>query len=565
MSAITILFPNVVGQTGLQVRASTYPRTQAMTRMGGLSVVVVAESTMPLVAAAQQLLSNRRRPGDIILLSPIDLTPVPNLSNIRDACYLERTPHSRDIANTRSCFDKAPCVAYDDALDLSTIVPIVRFPHSRDTGHAYITQVDGNGNENDDLPNVSREPSLNFTRKIWWDSLLSLYISPQSSYQQNLTGAQRESAAHGITSDIRFLFNTSNYWFAFFHIPSFFGNYFDPSRRERIQPSLVLAMLAMATFWQSSEIGRGHLGRERALRFRDEAQSALDASFNAGWIDETLAQAAWLLALFEVCSHPLHSSERSNSSMVMLDSIIRSLHLTCVDAGDPKATTFTPGTVPAVLERRREGDWVQDPELDFNPFHRPSSNHGNSASSSLHNISSVRETPGEGCSCRSMTLSSHWPECDSYAPLWNSTPAWNSEWSEAEIRKESCRRLCWSSMIIAAGHASYTTAHRSNALNLFISDPSNYALLFTGESIALSPLSSQHSSKDTIWALYDRSFLLWHGCTRMRSDTRATDDMKAQFAVQTWLEADALEAALNKHTCGIERQFIFQAREYIFK
>ena len=39
----------------------------------------------------------------------------------------------------------------------------------------------------------------------------------------------------------------------------------------------------------------------------------------------------------------------------------------------------------------------------------------------------------------------------------------------------------------------------------------------------------------------------------------------AQFAVKAWLEADRLEAALNKHTCGIERAFIFQAREYIFK
>lgn len=50
----------------------------------------------------------------------------------------------------------------------------------------------------------------------------------------------------------------------------------------------------MSTFWQSSEIGYGAEGRERALRFRDEAQAAMDASFNAGWIDETLAQAAWV-------------------------------------------------------------------------------------------------------------------------------------------------------------------------------------------------------------------------------------------------------------------------------
>lgn len=51
----------------------------------------------------------------------------------------------------------------------------------------------------------------------------------------------------------------------------------------------------------------------------------------------------------------------------------------------------------------------------------------------------------------------------------------------------------------------------------------------------------------------------------MRTDRTASDADKAQFATRAWLEADALEAALNKHTCSIERAFIFQAREYIFK
>ena len=93
-----------------------------------------------------------------------------------------------------------------------------------------------------------------------------------------------------------------------------------------------------------------------------------------------------------------------------------------------------------------------------------------------------------------------------------------------------------------------------------------YALLFSGESVARSPSSTLScSSKDTIWALHDRCFLLWHACIHTRLDTRATDSEKANFGVKAWLEADALESALNKHTCTIERAFIFQAREYIFK
>jgi len=61
-----------------------------------------------------------------------------------------------------------------------------------------------------------------------------------------------------------------------------------------MQPSLIYALLAISTFFQSSEVGWGEAGRERALRFRDEAQAALEASFASGWIDETLAQSAWV-------------------------------------------------------------------------------------------------------------------------------------------------------------------------------------------------------------------------------------------------------------------------------
>jgi len=305
-----------------------------------------------------------------------------------------------------------------------------------------------------------------------------LYMSPDSSRIQNLTASQRESAAQKIISDVRFLFRTSNYWFSFFNIPSFFGNFLEPTRRERIQPSLVLALLAMATFWQSSEVGLGNAGRQKALRFRDEAQAAMDASFNAGWIDETLAQAAWvcmlfralscilltqypqLLALFEVCAHPLHSSERSCSAMVMLDSIIRGLSLTLVDADDPNATSFSPGTVPVVDHTPKPAVWLPEPIARVSPERiDPHSASGSSTDA--------------GCSCFQLTLGEHWPVASDHAPMWGSTPAWDQSWSEAEIRKESCRRLCWSAMVLAAGHISYTMAARSQGLELFISDPAN--------------------------------------------------------------------------------------------
>ena len=171
------------------------------------------------------------------------------------------------------------------------------------------------------------------------------------------------------------------------------------------------------------------------------------------------------MALFEVCAHPRHSSERSTSSMVMLDSIIRSLSLTLVDAGDPDTTKFSPGTVPAVSYPKPEPIWLPSPLVSrsladdsiFQPPHRH---------------------PEEmGCACLKFTLEGNWPSSSDHAPLWSSTPAWDESWTEGEIRKESCRRLCWSSMILAAGHISYTTAQRSQGLDLFIADPANVRFL----------------------------------------------------------------------------------------
>ncbi|KAF5338925.1 hypothetical protein D9611_008729 [Ephemerocybe angulata] len=454
-----------------------------------------------------------------------------------------------------------PASTYHDAFDLSSIIPPFNSTAGAFASSIYELDEKGNEPQNTDarVLDMGSVPSLNFTRKVWWDSLLSLYHSTEHlSSTLSLSSNSRVSLSSRIAHDLRWVFKTSNYWFSFFHIPSFFANFCDPIRRETMQPSLILSLLAISSFFQSSEVGAGLNGRERALRFRDEAQGALEASFNSGWIDETLAQAAWLLALFEVCAHQRHSSARSTSAMIMLDSIIRSLSLTTVDADDPSTTLFPSGTVPTVDSPRprhqtvgRTTIWLPDQHL----------------ASTMPELAATRPIPDQpvGCSCAAMTLVEHWPSVNDHAPMWGSTPAWNDGWSDAEIRKESCRRLCWSSMILAAGHISYTIAHRSQGLDLFISDPANYALLFSGESVARSPsLLNAYSSKDTIWALHDRAFLLWHGCIRTRNDNRAGDTDKAHFAVKAWLEADTLEESLNRHTCHIERAFIFQAREYIF-
>lgn len=77
--------------------------------------------------------------------------------------------------------------------------------------------------------------------------------------------------------------------------------------------------------------------------------------------------------------------------------------------------------------------------------------------------------------------------------------------------------------------------------------------------------SDGHSGKDTIGSLNYRTMLLWHSCLRMRHDPTVSKAEIARFALDAWLEADVLEAALDSHGCDLERAFLFQGREYLFK
>lgn len=144
---------------------------------------------------------------------------------------------------------------------------------------------------------IGAEPSLQFTRDTWWDALLTLYGSranSQAGERNALTVVQRDRAAQQVTSDLRQLFRASNYWFSFLNVSRFFTRLLDPNQRQMVQPSLILASLAVSTFIHSSEREGGPKGRAWALRLRDEAQGALEASLSVRWIDESLVHAAWV-------------------------------------------------------------------------------------------------------------------------------------------------------------------------------------------------------------------------------------------------------------------------------
>jgi hypothetical protein len=68
-----------------------------------------------------------------------------------------------------------------------------------------------------------------------------------------------------------------------------------------------------------------------------------------------------------------------------------------------------------------------------------------------------------------------------------------------------------------------------------------------------------------VWALYNRAMLLWNACVRIRNDMSISELDRRDFAIRAWIETEAIEKALGRHTCNIEREFMFHGREFLFK
>jgi hypothetical protein len=152
--------------------------------------------------------------------------------------------------------------------------------------------------------------------------------------------------------------------------------------------------------------------------------------------------------------------------MKFLDSIICGLHLLHVDNEDPYLSRYLPRSVPAIeYAQRHEPFRTNHQSFDANGTRGP----GNSGQILQQDFCQEATV---GCNCLSLTLGSKEPSSVNFTPLWSTTPAWSST-NEGEIRKESIRRLCWSSIIVAAGHVSYSTVAFMQPVQLAIANPAN--------------------------------------------------------------------------------------------
>ena len=95
-----------------------------------------------------------------------------------------------------------------------------------------------------------------------------------------------------------------------------------------------------------------------------------------------------------------------------------------------------------------------------------------------------------------------------------------------------------------------------------------YALLFPGEayeSLVGHQQVHEQSPKESVWALYCRSMLLWNSCTCVQRDETLTTDQRASFAISAFQETREIQDALDMHVCNLDTGLMYVCREYLYK
>ncbi|KAG8856437.1 hypothetical protein FRB96_006403 [Tulasnella sp. 330] len=436
---------------------------------------------------------------------------------------------------------------------------------------------------------IVREPSLYFSFETWWDNVLFIYgtdptsISlPTYSLQSISPHGSRHDAVTAVSRDVYGFFKIAANWLSFINVPMFFSFFHHTEYRAQMQPALILSILAYFTFLQTSGeaivTGEGTSAVmldeteqmwKKSVMLRELAQSAFDASYNAGRIDTPLAQAAWILTLYEISGHRDTSSHRMESSMILLDNVIHVLGLKTLDSGNPRVHVFSPGAVPALGRPRPDG-------LRHQHIHS-SQGVGNRAQMFLRSIEPSRPTVqyqattaptpfdqyrfagnaalalsqySDGgslsmamgstreCPCHALSLAGS-SEAQKSTPLWLSTPRWDSEASWAEIRKEEARRLVWSTVSVLGGDAAARVALGWPQLDLHAAKPENIAAIKKAGTKSFRDLANG-------------------GLSFTPEQLAAAGQDHADFAMRAWMETLAIEQALNEHTCDGEKATMYQ-------
>ncbi|OBZ70695.1 hypothetical protein A0H81_09311 [Grifola frondosa] len=120
------------------------------------------------------------------------------------------------------------------------------------------------------------------------------------------------------------------------------------------------------------------------------------------------------------------------------------------------------------------------------------------------------------------------------------------------MRKEECRRLCWSALTLVASHTAQCSAFHEEPLDLALSNPSNYALLFPGEAFERAPGHQQASGQSPKESLHPPRDESW------------TTEERAKFAIDAFTETRTIQDALDMHECNLDTGLMYVCREYLY-
>lgn len=79
-----------------------------------------------------------------------------------------------------------------------------------------------------------------------------------------------------------------------------------------------------------------------------------------------------------------------------------------------------------------------------------------------------------GCKCVQLSLGHTWPAIKTLAPAWSASLMWPEGMSDGDFKKEECRRLVWSSIVIIANYHAYMNANPEMLLDtshMFVREP----------------------------------------------------------------------------------------------
>lgn len=193
-----------------------------------------------------------------------------------------------------------------------------------------------------------------------------------------------------------------------------------------------------------------------------------------------------MIVFFEMHTHPKQTFDRSRSSLLLVDSLLRLFGLTRIDEDqkprglspyaviqpegyNPVAhmgfvppqqsanfnwSTGTPGTNPMPFQPFQAQPFV--PPLNASSSFADGVPTGPCHAQHQHNHPSASQ--GVGCNCLDFSLGQNWPSVNAFAPSWRGTEMWPEGLSEGEFRREECRRIVWSSVMAVANLNAYTVA-----------------------------------------------------------------------------------------------------------